>query len=148
MIQNASRSLFRRTAAAAVLLVTLTACEKNDTSAQTKLNDVAQQASQKLDQAASYVGQQVDTARATAQQSLDAASKPSITIDPSVLASTAQAHLQSAASAAQGALGRAAALTGTGLETTGRRLQEWSSQSAASSTSASDTTDAQKQMDK
>ncbi|MCX4164372.1 MULTISPECIES: hypothetical protein [Paraburkholderia] len=148
MIQNARRSLFRCTAAAAVLLTTLTACEKNDASAQAKLNDVAQQAGQKLDQAASYVGQQVDTARASAQQSLDAASKPSITFDSSILASGAQANLQSAASMAQGALGRAAGLTGAGLQTAGRRLQEWSSQSAASSTSASDASDAQKQMDK
>ncbi|WP_408475494.1 hypothetical protein [Paraburkholderia megapolitana] len=148
MIQNVRRSLFRCTAAAVVLLMTLTACEKNDASAQAKLNDVAQQAGQKLDQAASYVGKQVDTARASAQQSLDAASKPSITFDSSILASGAQANLQSAASMAQGALGRAAGLTGAGLQTAGRRLQEWSSQSAASSTSASDASDAQKQMDK
>ena len=151
MISSIQSSLLRRAAFVMLVFGGLTACQKNDASAGQvagKLNDAAQVAGQKLDQAASYVGQQVDTARASAQQSLDAASKPSITFDSSILASGAQANLQSAASMAQGALGRAAGLTGAGLQTAGRRLQEWSSQSAASSTSASDASDAQKQMDK
>ncbi|MGH8782317.1 hypothetical protein [Paraburkholderia sp.] len=151
MIPNSTyrRSPFRIAVATATLLVLLTACEKNDASAgQAKLNDVAQQAGQKLDQAASYVGQQVDNASTATQQSLDSASKPSINIDPSALASSAHANLQGAASATQAALGHAAAMTGTGLESAGRKLQEWSSQNAASSAAPSDASDAQKQMDK
>ena len=89
-----------------------------------------------------------------AQQNLDSASAPTINIDPNALASTAQANLQSAASATNAQLGKAAALTGQGLESAGRKLQEWSVQSSASSTNAAassssgESGDAQKQMDK
>ncbi|MGF6996160.1 hypothetical protein P3T25_004533 [Paraburkholderia sp. GAS32] len=149
--------LLRRVAVVALVFGGLTACQKNDASAQVagKLNDAAQAAGQKLDQAASYVGQQVDATKAAAQQNLSSASAPSITIDPASLASSAQANLQGAASATNAQLGKAAALTGQGLETAGRKLQEWSAQSSASAagvsasaSASSDSSDAQKQMDK
>src|ERR1700761_6098915 len=74
--------LLRRAAVVALVFCGLTACQKNDASADQvagKLNQAAQAAGQKLDQAASYVGQQVDATKATAQQNLDsAASAPSI----------------------------------------------------------------------
>ncbi|CAE6772248.1 hypothetical protein R69776_03895 [Paraburkholderia nemoris] len=149
--------LLRRVAVVALVFGGLTACQKNDASAQVagKLNDAAQAAGQKLDQAASYVGQQVDATKAAAQQNLSSASAPSITIDPASLASSAQANLQGAASATNAQLGKAAALTGQGLETAGRKLQEWSAQSSASAagvsasaSTSSDSSDAQKQMDK
>ena len=149
--------LLRRVAVVALVFGGLTACQKNDASAQVagKLNDAAQAAGQKLDQAASYVGQQVDATKAAAQQNLSSASAPSITIDPASLASSAQANLQGAASATNAQLGKAAALTGQSLETAGRKLQEWSAQSSASAagvsasaSTSSDSSDAQKQMDK
>ncbi|WJF91245.1 hypothetical protein QS306_06325 [Paraburkholderia bonniea] len=137
-------SVFRRTALALILLGVLGACHKDDSSAgqaANSLTDVARQASEKLDQAASFVGQQVDSARATAQQHIGAAasaalsasaasgaSAPGVTLNPDALASSAQAHLRGAASAV---LGKAAGLTGAGLETAGRKLQEWSSQTSA-----------------
>jgi len=148
------RPLVRSTLFAAMLLAGLTACQKNDASAgQTSsgLGNIGQQASQKLDQAASYVGQQVDAAKATAQQNLDAtASGPSIKIDPADLASQAQANLQGAASATNAAVAKAMSSTGVGLETAGRKLQQWSSETSASSQSSSSDSgsDAQKQMDK
>jgi hypothetical protein len=143
--------LIRTTAFAAMLLAGLAACQKNDASAgQTKLDDLSQQAGQKLDQAASYVGQQVDAAKTTAQQNLDAAaSAPSINIDPNALASQARANLDNAASATNAAVNKAMSSTGTGLETAGRKLQQWSSDASANNQSApSEASDAQKQMDK
>jgi hypothetical protein len=97
------------------------------------------------------VGQQVTATKDAAQQNLDSASAPSIRIDPAALASSAQANLQNAASAANAQLGKAASITGQGLETAGRKLQAWSAQNASSSASSSastDSADAQKQMDK
>ncbi|WP_246174048.1 hypothetical protein [Paraburkholderia hayleyella] len=142
----------RRLAVMALLLpgvLSLGACGKDDASAHATnaLNDMARQASQALGQAASFVGQQVDSARATAQQHLDAAlpndaasgaaasaptaasaaSAPVMVLTPDALASSAQAHLRDTASTV---LGKAAGLTGAGLETAGRKLQEWSSQTA------------------
>ncbi|SIT36378.1 conserved exported hypothetical protein [Paraburkholderia piptadeniae] len=146
------RPLVRSTLFAAMLLAGLTACQKNDASAgQTSpgLNNIGQQASQKLDQAASYVGQQVDAAKATAQQNLDAAaSGPSIKLDPGDLASQAQANFQGAASATNAAVARAMSSTGAGLESAGRKLQQWSSETSSNSQPSSTDSDAQKQMDK
>ena len=93
------RPLVRRLVFAGILLGALAACQKNDASAGQlagKMDDAAQQAGQSLNQAASYVGQQVDTAK---QNIESASSTPTITVDPSALASGAQANLQSAASA-------------------------------------------------
>ena len=149
MTQFTRYSLVRRTACAVVLLGALAACQKNDSPAgqlEGKADNAAQQAGQTLDQAASYVGQQVDTAK----QNLQSASAPSITIDPSALASSAQAHLQGATNAG---LAQAASIAGAGLETAGRKLQQWSSattaaSSASAASSESENSDAQKQMDK
>jgi hypothetical protein len=145
------RPLVRRVAVTVGMLGALTACQKHDASAGQlagKMDAAAQQAGQKLDQAASYVGQQVDTAK----QNLESASGPTIIVDPSALASSAQANLQGAASAASAELSKAASLTGTGLQSAGRKLQQWSDSAAASSASAassdSGSNDAQKQMDK
>jgi hypothetical protein len=158
MISSIRSSLLRRVAFVAVVFGGLAACQKNDATAGQvagKVNDVAQVAGQKLDQAAGYVGQQVDATKAAAEQNLQSASSPSINIDPGALASTAQANLQNAASATQAQLGKAASLTGQSLETAGRKLQDWSAQNSASTTSATasstssgDSADAQKQMDK
>ena len=101
--------LLRRAAVVLFVFGGLAACQKNDASAGQvagKLNDAAQAASQKLDQAASYVGQKVDETKSAAQQNLESASAPSVTIDPNALASSAQANLQNAASAAQAQLGK------------------------------------------
>jgi hypothetical protein len=158
MISSIRSPLLHRVVLVLAVFGGLTACQKNDASAGQvagKLNDAAQAAGQKLDQAASYIGQQVDATKSAAQQNLDSASAPSVTIDPKALASGAQANLQGAASAANAQLGKAAALTGQSLETAGRKLQQWSAQSTASSTNAAasssaagDSGDAQKQMDK
>ena len=146
------RSVVCRTAAALLLLGVLAACQKNNASAGQlagKMDDATQQAGQAINQAASYVGQQVDTAK----QNIESASAPTITVDPSALASGAQANLQGAASSASAELNQAASLTGAGLQSAGRKLQQWSDQTtAASSASAAssdtDSSDAQKQMDK
>jgi hypothetical protein len=154
MIKTPIRStLLRRAAFAALALCALAACQKNDAAAgQTgaKLDDAAQQAArvagQKLDQAVSFVGQQVDKARQSAQQNVEAAAaRPSIKLDASEVAATAQAHLHGAATNA--ALGQAASATGFGLQVAGRKLQQWGSETAAASGTAT-ASGAQKQRDK
>jgi hypothetical protein len=150
------RPTLRRGAYALALLGALAACQKNDASAgqlAAKADDAAQQVQQKVDEAASYVGAQVSTDQTTTEQGVEAASKPSITINPASLASEAQANLQSAASATQAAIGKAASDAGAGLQTAGQKLQQWgvdqtASASASASSSTSGESDAEKQMDK
>jgi hypothetical protein len=152
MIPFTHGPLVRRIASALILLGALAACQKNNASAGQlagKVDDAAQQAGQTLNQAASYVGQQVDTAK----QNIESASAPTITVDPSALSSSAQANLQGAASATSAEFGKAASLTGAGLQSAGRKLQQWSdnttaASSASAASSDNDSNDAQKQMDK
>ncbi len=141
MISSIRSSLLRRVAFVAVVFGGLAACQKNDASAGQvagKLNDAAQAAGQKLDQAASYVGQQVDATKTPREQNLESAlgavDQRSIPVrsrrprKPICRARPARPRRR---------LGKAASLTGQGLETAGRKLQEWSAQSSASSANAS-----------
>ncbi len=136
MTEQIRNTLVRSGIMAALVLGTLSACEKHDASGNgpaATAGAAAQQAKQALDQAASFVGQQVDAAK----QGIDAASAPSMPVDAATLASAAQAHLQGAASAANAGLAQAASASGAHLEAMGRKLQQWSDTVASSAAAAS-----------
>ena len=131
----------------------LAGCEKHDNSpaadnarqsaedAKQAAKDAGQQIQQKLDQAASFVNRQVDAARADVANHASGASGASAPMSASAaeFASSAKGQLRDAASSTNAALGRAAVQAGVGLEAAGRKLQQWASSTAASSSaSASD----------
>jgi hypothetical protein len=128
-----------RLASAVVMLGLLAACEKHDAEAgQAVLNNVASQAGQKFDQAASYVGQQADSVKQSAQQNLQSAGTlPDLSA--SGVVATARANMDGAASSANAAIANAASDTGAGLQTAGRKLQEWSASGTSTGQSASST---------
>lgn len=113
-----------RIAVALAALGLLAACEKHDATAgqaASALNNLASQTNQKFDQAASYVGHKTG-------------SMPDLSASDAV--ASAPANLQGAASATNAAIADAASATGAGLQSAGRKLQEWSAKDGgASSTS-------------
>ena len=133
------KNRMNRLAGAVVALGLLAACEKHDAAAgqaASALNNVASQAGQKFDQATNYVDQQVDSVKQSAQSNLQSAGTlPDMSA--SGVAAAARANLAGAASATNAAIVNAASDTGAGLQSAGRKLQDWSASSALGQSGAS-----------
>lgn len=119
-------------AVAGLAAFTLAGCDKPASNASapdhaaSAVAAAAATAAGKLDQAASFVDSQIAAAKAGVASAASAVPP----VSASDVASAAQAHLKQAATAA---FGLAASAAGTGLETAGRKLQQWSRDHGASS---------------